>query len=238
MSLRIFSRLGLRGKTAIGLGALVLAIIAVVGVTGYWQARNFTEKKVFELELSKFELMSHSIDAALASDRENLLSMQGVSPVMEFVRARDAGGVDPVSGEDIEEIIQEMGETFSGFMANHPQYLQMRYIDERGYEMVRVQRKGASMQIVPRDELHNEADHAYVAGTLKLPPGHVNTSDVHLLNEHGQIEVPHIPVLMLATPAYTPKNAVRGLIEITISTDFLFREVVSEAGGAQRKISN
>jgi len=169
MGHRVFSRLGLRGKTAIGLGALVLAIIAVAGITGYWQARNFAEKKVFELELSKFELMSHSIDAALASDREDLLSMRGVTSILEIVRARGAGGIDPVSGEDIEEISQEIGETFRAFMANHPQYLQMRYIDERGNELVSVQRKGAALQDVPRNELHNEADHPYVAGTFKLP---------------------------------------------------------------------
>ncbi len=235
---RVFSRLGLRGKTAIGLGALILAISAIMDIAGYWQARNFAEKRVFELEQSKFELMSHTIDAALTSDREDLLSMRGVNSVLEIVRAGDAGGIDPVSGKGLEVLSRKLGTTFQSFMANHPQYLQMRYIDERGEELVRVQRKGASVQNAPADELHNEADHPYVAETLRLPVGHIRTSDVHLQQEHGQMAVPHMPALMLATPVYSEKNVVRGMVETTISTDFLFRAVVSEAGGAQRKISD
>lgn len=233
MSHSIFPRIGLWGKTALGLGAFILCIIGLAGGASYLKAREYAEAKALELERSKFALIGHSIETVLANDRANLLTLRDVPPIQGIIHARDAN-----EAAAIELWREQLDTIFKAFAANHPQYLQMIYADESGNELTKVQRNGASIETVPKNELLRRERLPYVIEALKLPAGQIITSNVYLQREHGRIKEPHTAILNFATPVYSADKRARGIILITTSADLLFHEVVSQEGGIRRSISN
>ena len=90
--------------------------------------------------------------------------------------------------------------------------------------------------IVADKDLQNKSESQYVSETLKLKPGEAYYSDVTLNREHGVIQLPHQPVLRLATPVGINDNQVDGLIVINLGTEKLFAAVRSETSGQRRSI--
>ncbi len=230
-------KLGLRGKTTFVLGGLIFLVLIVTSFTSYWQSQNVAEQKVIELEQSKFSVLKHEIEGALNNHRKNLLSLHDVPPIQAIIRARANNSIDPKNGNTLQEWRNRLKTIFGAFLANHPEYQQIRYIAAAGDELVRVQ-AGADGEVivVADDKLQNKSDSLYVSETLKLKAGEAYYSDVTLNQEHGVIQVPHLPVLRLASPVHDTHGQVAALIVINLATERLFNDVGSEANGVQRNI--
>ncbi len=231
-------KLGLRGKTTLVLGGLIFLVLIVTSVASYWQSQNVAEQKVIELEQSKFSVLKHEIEGALNNHHKNLLSLHDVPPILAIIRARANNGVDPENGDTLLEWRKRLITIFGAFLTNHPEYLQIRYIDAAGDELVRVQSDAdGNMLVVADDELQNKSDSLYVSETIKLEAGEAYYSDVTLNREHGVIQVPHVPVLRLASPVHDADGQVTALIVINLSTEWLFSDISSNnANGVQRNI--
>ena len=230
-------KLGLRGKTTLVLGGLIFFVLFIISYTSYQQSRSVAEHKVIELEQSKFSVLKHEIKSSLDNHNKNLLTLHDVPPIQAIIRARANNGVDPENGDTLQQWLNRLTIIFSAFLKNHPEYQQLRYIDAAGDEMVRVQ-AGAdgNVVVIAKNELQNKSDSLYVSETIKLKAGAAYYSDVSLNREHGVIQVPHLPVLRMATPVHSPDGRLISLIVINLSTERLFSEIRSESNGVQRNI--
>jgi PAS domain S-box-containing protein len=230
-------KFGLRGKSTLILGTLLFFSLIVTNLTSYWQSRNLAEQKVIELEQAKLSLLKHEIQGTLEHHHKNLLTLIDVPPVKAIIRARSNNGVDPESGDTLQQWRQRLIVIFLAMLKTHPDYQQIRYIDTAGDEMIRAQTTpDGDMLVVADKDLQNKATSAYVNETLKLKPGEVYYSDVTLNHEHGVIQVPHLPVLRLAAPVHTKDKHVAGLVVINLSAEKLFAAVHSETSGLRRSI--
>lgn len=229
-------KFGLRGKTTLALGALIFLALIILSFASYWQSQNVLELKVLELEQSKFSLLKHEIEGDLNNHHNNLLSLRDVPPIQAIIRARANNRVDPDNGDTLQEWRDRLATIFGAFLDNHPGYQQIRYIDVAGEELVRVQAGPEGHAVIADPELQNKADSLYVSETLKLAAGETYYSDVSLNREHGVIEVPHLPVLKLATPVHNADGKVAALIVINLATERLFSGISSTADGVQRNI--
>ncbi len=230
-------RLGLRGKTTLVLGGLIFFVLIVTSFTSYWQSKSIAEHKVIELEQSKFSVLKHEIEGSLDNHHRNLLSFHDVPPIQAIVRARAHNGVDPESGDTLQEWRKRLTTIFAAFLANHSEYQQIRYIAASGDELVRVQISAeGDVVVIADEELQNKSDSLYVSETIKLKAGEAYYSDVTLNREHGVIQVPHLPVLRLASPVHNADEQVVALIVINLATERLFSNIHSEANGVQRNI--
>jgi PAS domain S-box-containing protein len=230
-------KFGLRGKSTLVLGTLLFFLLIVTNLTSYWQSRNLAEQKVIELEQAKFSLLKHEIEGTLEHHHKNLLTLVDVPPIKAIIRARSNDGIDPESGDTLHQWRQRLMVIFLALLKTHPDYQQIRYIDAVGDELIRVQTNpDGSMLAVTDKDLQNKSASSYVSETLKLKTGEVYYSDVTLNREHGVIQVPHLPVLRLATPVYTKDQHADGLVVMNLSTEKLFAAVHSETSGLQRSI--
>jgi methyl-accepting chemotaxis protein len=96
-------------------------------------------------------------------------------------------------------------------MEQKPHYMQFRYIDEKGNELVRVDSDGTNIKVIPKAGLQNKADRPYFSDTIKLSAGSVYVSPVDLNQERGQIERPFKPVIRYATPIIDSGGQNRGI---------------------------
>jgi PAS domain S-box-containing protein len=219
-------KFGLRGKVTLGLASMLLISLIVTSILSYVQSQQVAERKVIELEESQLEVLKHEIEGSLQEHQNILMSLRDVPPVQAILRARLHNGVDPESSDSLAVWKNRLSTIFSAFVLNHSQYLQIRYIDINGNEMVRVQaNNNKSVEVVSDGLLQNKAEALYVKETIKLLHGQVYFSNVTLNREHGVIQVPHQPVLRMATPVHMADGQVKGLIVINLATDQLFSDI-------------
>ena len=91
-------------------------------------------------------------------------------------------------------------------------YDQIRFIDETGMEIVRVNYNGGSPRVVKRAGLQPKADRYYFKETIKLGPVGVYVSPFDLNIEHGKIEEPIKPITRFATALFDSRGKRRGIL--------------------------
>jgi PAS domain S-box-containing protein len=108
----------------------------------------------------------------------------------------------------------------------HPEYDVIRYLDESGVEVIRVNRSG---EITPSEQLQNKNSREYFRSASRLPRGHVFISAFDLRTEHGRVVEPYIPTLRLATPVHDREGRSRGVCVISYSGEQLIYRLLEAA---------
>ena len=90
--------------------------------------------------------------------------------------------------------------------------MQLRYIDEKGNEIVRVDSDKKNIKIIPNSQLQNQGNRDYFSLTMKLRPGEIYVSQFNLNQERGKIEIPDKPTIRHATPIFNTKGERKGIL--------------------------
>jgi len=100
-------------------------------------------------------------------------------------------------------------------MDSNKDYMQMRYIDENGYEQLRFERTSHSGTIAKINKFQNKKNRYYFKEVSKLNKGELWVSQIDLNVEHGKVEKPYKPVLRIGTPLYVD-NKFKGIFIVNI----------------------
>ncbi len=122
--------------------------------------------------------------------------------------------------EDLEEILRgrEIGDPthlakdYLLFSEKKNFYDQIRLLDEKGMEIVRINFNHGKPAIVPKEELQSKQDRNYFVETFQLKRGQIYVSPFDLNLEGGEIERPLKPVLRIGTPVFDGSGRKRGII--------------------------
>jgi len=112
-------------------------------------------------------------------------------------------------------------------------YLQIRYINKEGQEVVRVNREGDGVYFVPEKQLQNKADTSYFIESRKIDKGDIYLSEIELNVENGLIELPHLPVFRVVSPIYSSGGVFEGMIVINISAFSFYKDILEEIKGGE-----
>lgn len=167
------------------------------------------------------------IEQELDSARKDVLALSGMPPVRGLLRARQSGGFDAETQSSYAMWAGSFEQTMAALLENNPDYLRVRFIDEQGFERVRVDQLGGSIRAVPANPLERETGYPYFGITIKLPPGTVHLSPIGLYRENGRIDAPYRPSLHIATPIYDVSNRQRGVIVIDLDAQILARRILA-----------
>ncbi len=99
------------------------------------------------------------------------------------------------------------------FSKDNPDYDQLRFIDETGMEVIRINANGV---VVPREQLQNKASRDFFQKAHVLAPNQIYISALDLNIEHGAIEQPIKPTLRLAMPVFDDNGLRRGIYVINV----------------------
>ncbi|RDE24555.1 hypothetical protein DV711_02910 [Motiliproteus coralliicola] len=99
-----------------------------------------------------------------------------------------------------------------GLARNHHIYDQIRFIDQQGHELVRINGYGANAQRVMADQLQNKAGRYYFEDTLRLGAKEVYVSQLDLNVEGGEVERPFKPMIRIGTPIIDAVGNKRGIL--------------------------
>jgi PAS domain S-box-containing protein len=108
---------------------------------------------------------------------------------------------------------------FIRIISNKEDYDQIRFIDNKGLEVVRVNRKD-DIFATEEGELQNKFDRYYFQETIALNYDDVYISPLDLNMENGEIEMPPNPMIRIGTPVFNTENQLLGIVIINYKADY------------------
>ncbi|HWQ69413.1 MAG TPA: GAF domain-containing protein [Patescibacteria group bacterium] len=210
----------------VGLVPLAVFGLSVIQV----MSNDLVRRTVEELKQSVLHdghQIQHRIDIA----HGDIPVLSHVAAMRELIEARARR--DPAR---IEQWRKALERVFLAFSTNRKVYNQIRYLDEEGNELVRVDSDGLKPpRIVLRGQLQNKRQRYYFPETMKLGPGEIFVSPLNLNREGDQIEVPYRPTICYATPLFDDAGHRRGIVIINVNAGTLL-DMLHHEGKAAGKI--
>lgn len=125
---------------------------------------------------------------------------------------------------------QRLERDYAAFAKAYPYIYQVRYLDAKGHEVVRVDRRDGRLVTVPAHELQDKSDRYYVHEGLAHQAGQVYVSPLDLNIERGQAEKPERPVIRFATPIVDRRGEKRGLLIVNLHAAYILGQIQEMAG--------
>lgn len=126
------------------------------------------------------------------------------------------------------------------FMRDNELFDQIRFLDHRGMERVRVDHDANGTHIASRDKLQYKGDRNYIKQMQQLPPNTLYISRLDLNVENGVVERPFRPTIRFGLNVAYPGDGEPGLLIINHSASDLlhhFEQVASANAGAPMLLS-
>ena len=101
---------------------------------------------------------------------------------------------------------------FLSWAARKEIYDQIRFLDETGMEIIRINYNKGKPYIVEQNQLQNKKGRYYFDDTFKLDKGEIFISPFDLNIEKGQIEQPLKPMIRFGTPVFDRSGIKRGIV--------------------------
>lgn len=108
-------------------------------------------------------------------------------------------------------------------------YDQIRYLDQTGMEIVRVNYNNGNPKIVEENNLQFKGNRYYFKDTLKLGPNEIFVSPLDLNLERGQIEMPLKPMIRFGIPVFNNKKQKSGIILLNYLGDKMLAPIIETA---------
>jgi signal transduction histidine kinase len=168
-------------------------------------------------------------EALLAVAERNHVHLQSEIILADF-RSVAADVLVLADGHNLKRLIQEesprhretVANEFRNFAQHKQLYDQIRFINEAGQEIVRVNLESGRAIVVPANELQSKRDRYYFVETMRLRQGELFVSPFDLNVEEGRIEQPPKPTIRFATPILDEQGQRRGIVIVNYLGQKLF----------------
>ncbi|MGE0268646.1 MAG: ATP-binding protein [Candidatus Omnitrophota bacterium] len=181
--------------------SMMIVGINFIGMAVFNNAKDRLEKMIIKQQ----ELVMTREVERLNSFMKELLAgvntLSGVPPVQGLIRSKKTG-FDEVDKSTYQQWIQRMQRIFTAYHQVNESIIQIRYIDENGKEMVRLDKKDGEIVIIPDEKLQDKSGRPYFLETKKLKKGETYVSEIDLNQEHGKYTLPYQLVIRLAVPIF------------------------------------
>ncbi|MEJ2692599.1 MAG: hypothetical protein P8166_05920 [Candidatus Thiodiazotropha sp.] len=175
--------------------------------------------------------MESGLDAALITmegirnDLHGDLLLLAGSPNLKAV-------LDDAAAPRLDRLAAEW-EVFAGIKR---QYDQIRWLDNRGMERLRINLTSHGAVRVADEQLQDKSGRYYFKDAITMPVGQVYASRIDLNIEHGEVERPFKPMLRMAVSVSNSLGEVKGLVLVNVLADNIFKDLAQHAGLAQSHI--
>lgn len=166
--------------------------------------------------------------SALLEGKKNYIEWVIGSVVKETALLADLLGQQKIykAGADLDEqtksqLLQHTSNALLAMSQRKEIYDQIRYLDLDGNEIVRVNFYDGKAHLIAKDELQNKAHRYYFQKAMALGCNQVYVSPIDLNMEHGMIELPHKPMIRMATPVFDEQGKKRGIVIINYLAKYL-----------------
>lgn len=188
----------------------VAALVVVIGIAFASLRTDARIKEIIDHDGARLSLISGFLGAEVLGSLKHLRSLATETLTRQALDTQDP------------EHLQSLEASFLTLARRNPRYQQIRWIDESGYERVRIMRDQEEPYAVHPGQLQDKSSRYYFDAAKELMPGELYISRIDLNMEHGEVELPPRPVLRIATPVEDSTRKRHGIIVINIAMKHLF----------------
>ncbi len=189
-------------------GVTVAAVVAVV-----WSRSRVEDALLRVNERDLVSLQSEIIDSELRSLVSDLMVLADGEALRSMLAHPSPATEEAVRAE------------FRRFAQYRGLYDQVRFLNTRGREVVRINLVDGVAMVVGPDELRWKGNRYYFVETLRLQRGEVFVSPFDLNVEDGRIEQPPKPTIRFGTPVFDDLGRKRGIVVLNYLGDRLLHKL-------------
>jgi len=214
---------------ALRIFAVLSVAIAVLLFTGgaifYHSEQNAYVSELKGVEANTLALKKDAISRALDRAAADVLFLSSQN---ELILHLDTGD---------QQAAQDMEREYLHLARSRRVYGQIRFLDVRGQELIRVNNQDGRFVAVARNRLQNKRGRYYFQDCVRLERGQIFLSPMDLNVENGKIEDPPNPMLRIGTPVFNSEGSKRGIVLINYSVKGLLERIRQRAPSAKSEIS-
>ncbi|MCA9387699.1 MAG: cache domain-containing protein, partial [Candidatus Andersenbacteria bacterium] len=215
---------GVAGK--IILLSIVLAAIFIGISFGYavWSTRTVVLNDAIEAQETGVIFDAQKLEFLTEDVQGTLRSLHGTPPLQGLIRASENDGIDEVGLSTEQQWKERLQTIFVSEMNAARIYDQLRFIDETGQEIVRVDDVEGEIFVVSEEKLQNKANRDYFKEASTLLEGQIYASKAEL-NREGippVVSVPYRPVIRYAIAIFDERdNSFEGVLMANVRVNSL-----------------
>jgi diguanylate cyclase (GGDEF)-like protein len=191
-------------------------LAGTIGVLYNFESKDYLERKELEEQLNLNLLIG-----LVANNFETIVSdivfLSKQNELQHMINADDQTYISWISNEYLE------------FCRGKGLYDQIRFLDQTGREVVRVNYNGGEPEIVDQSVLQSKGDRYYFKDTFALGENEIFVSPLDLNIEKGKIETPLKPMIRFGVPVFDGANMKRGVIILNYLGDKLIKSIKDAA---------
>ncbi len=213
-------KFSLRSKLLIGFVALALVPMLLAGGVIFLRAEQILEHRVSKELRAEVESAAEAMEVYLSGVARDVLSLA------RFLEQR-------LSLEKNTKNWDALKDDFLRIVQAEQGYYQVRFIDPRGMEVIRVNNDRGQLSLVDPEQLQNKAQRYYFQEAMATPPGRIYLSHLDYNIEYDRPEQPPRLVARMATVVQDAAGSTRGLVVINLFGEELLRalgKLRTEAG--------
>lgn len=158
--------------------------------------------------------------------KRDVLFLASSPPVPGLMRAQKNNGYDPIGQSSTKLWQRRLTSLFTTLLSTNPDYMQVRWLDAHGKELIKINRDKTGITPTPTKALQDKSNTTYFKETRQIQFGETYISAIELNREFGKISQPHTPVLRCTTPVFSD-GKLFGIIIINLNFSHLLTELES-----------
>ncbi len=198
----------LRGKLILIFVVLTVSVVIISSGYARYKQRQFALNRASERAMVDLQLISTDIQSVFRWIMRDLLVLRDLPSLQLAINTHNA--------DRRRTAFLAVEKEFLTLAAHHQIFQQIRFLDNTGKEIVRVNTKDGRTWLTPVPELQDKSSRYYFQAAARLKPGQVYVSPMDLNVEQGKIEHPLVPVIRYATPVVGQDGDIKGVLVLNV----------------------
>ncbi len=157
------------------------------------------------------DALKHTEQLQMQQLKQSLLKDLNTA-IKDLVILSELQAILELNSENHDHALQHLQQHFLSLSANRRLYDQIRYLDQQGKEVVRVNYNRGAPQPVHKTQLQHKGKRYYFNDSFILKRHQIFISPLDLNIEKGQIEQPHKPMIRLGMPVFNAQDEKIGVV--------------------------
>ncbi len=204
-------------RMVLGLTLILVALLLLLGtLLAFFSSQAYVANRnhSIQLEVEDVRRTTASITTYFQHYVKDLRLLIALPEVSEFIE----------SEFDSTSLARSVEAHYANILGSRPEYYQIRILNSRGWEVVRVeQEEDRSITVVSVQDLQDKSGRYYFVDAMKKEPGEIYSSPLDLNQEGGVIEVPYVPVFRVASPVAGSHGEKSGMVILNVYAQELLR---------------
>ncbi len=206
------------------LTTVLVALLALIIMSAYavWVTSSALSKQASREQAVELDSLRQGITGFLAGLEQDVIFLSQSQTLAQYLNAINESDDPQAVAQKREAVLKE----FLAFSQARKVYDQVRFLDAKGNEVVRVNTDSEGKSyVVPHKNLQNKAGRYYFTDSMAVAPGSIFVSPLDLNVEQGQVEIlpdgSNKPVIRYGTPVILDGEVVGVIVTNVLAKNFL-----------------